>query len=1037
MSSKSQQRKIALARYKNHRREGRSALDDLEENDEDDNIYDEVSEDRYAEIVESRREREQFVVDDEGLGYYDDGEEHYGGELDEDEPAQRKRNATANLTAHALKKARKNKRAAEKLSLTSENKDGKTQSIWKFVNRTVTDADATTAASKNKPRSGFSSTSTTNVDDLLKELDTEPAVLSGRSSGGSRRSFGGRANRRRPKSTIRRPTARPPVPSFQEKVMDSQEHEDDYEDAMPMGDDDDDDHTPMEEEQVKAPSEDKGDVKVEGNDAATTKKVHFSEDTGSEPNNDKKEPNDKSEESVPANDQPARRKRKNRLGQISAAAQKANEAEEERKKSIQAVQQVAPVVASSIKPAIDTSSVVQPSEIASASSGMGIGQVSLEEVAQKGTEEGETFIDFFWMDIAERNGDILLFGKVPYKGGFVSASAMVTGNKRNLFVLPKQDADLMNVHQEINDVLHKGNIIPSVAGASWAGKVVKRQYAFDDPDIPRETTQYLKVVYDAKYPVPDQELCTMGGQHFAKILGAGASNIENFIIKRKLKGPSWIRVKNPQTSRGLSHAKVEFSVDTPKALTIVDDVNRKAPPLVTMSLKLKTVVNPKTHKSEIVSISAISHKNVSLDSATTDDKAAHNMTQISLIRPLSNGGPTMAKFPRNLDVEIKKSMPQLRTEVNERAMLSRFFTQVGMWDPDVIVGHNAWGYDLEVLLSRAAELKIKGQWSKLGRRRRSDNVNKSSLSSRRDMYIADVVQGRLLCDTYLSAKELLNETTYSLSHLAATCLKATRTEIEPVDIPAWFENTKTIVQLAQTTLYDAQLVQGLMFRLQVLPLTVQLTNIAGNLWSHTLRSNRAERTEYLLLHEFHQLKFLKPEKRRFSKKGPPSKSKAKYSGGLVLEPKRGLYDSFILLLDFNSLYPSLIQEYNLCFTTIHDWSKFAQPGEEETEDTSALPPIPDSSENVGVLPRVIKTLVERRRAVKKLLKQETNADKKGEVSSRFPISEGQPMNYSHPVHFLFYSLTFAKKRSNLRPTLCTVVLDFPTHVSLLSPLQPL
>jgi len=52
-----------------------------------------------------------------------------------------------------------------------------------------------------------------------------------------------------------------------------------------------------------------------------------------------------------------------------------------------------------------------------------------------------------------------------------------------------------------------------------------------------------------------------------------------------------------------------------------------------------------------------------------------------------------------------------------------------------------------------------------------------------------------------------------------------------------------------------------MLHLSVVPLTKQLTNIAGNLWFRSLQNARAERNEMLLLHEFYQRKFICPDKK--------------------------------------------------------------------------------------------------------------------------------------------------------------------------------
>lgn len=98
------------------------------------------------------------------------------------------------------------------------------------------------------------------------------------------------------------------------------------------------------------------------------------------------------------------------------------------------------------------------------------------------------------------------------------------------------------------------------------------------------------------------------------------------------------------------------------------------------------------------------------------------------------------------------------------------------FEPDVL-----HGFDMEVLLSPCVNLKV-STWSKIGRgvARCSYRTRLASLPVKIGPSKGkEALSGRLLCDTYASAKEHLRERTSSLMNLSLAQL----TEIEPVDVP--------------------------------------------------------------------------------------------------------------------------------------------------------------------------------------------------------------------------------------------------------------
>ncbi|XP_059380720.1 DNA polymerase alpha catalytic subunit [Carassius carassius] len=608
--------------------------------------------------------------------------------------------------------------------------------------------------------------------------------------------------------------------------------------------------------------------------------------------------------------------------------------------------------------------------------------------------DGDMVFRFYWLDAFEdqynQPGVVYLFGKVWIESAkaHVSCCVAVKNIERTMYLLPREHkvnlatgeqtdipVGMMDVYQEFNGLSEKFKIM------KFKSKPVTKSYAFEIPDIPSQS-EYLEVKYSAELPPLPSEL---KGSTFSHVFGANTSSLEHFLLNRKIRGPCWLDVKTPQLSnQPISWSKVEAVAQKIDLISVVKDLS--PPPLVVMSISLKTVQNPKTHQNEIVSLSALIHHKFPLDKAPPRPPFQTHFCVVSK--------PNDCIFPYDFKDAVRKKNGIVEIAGTERTLLGFFLAKMHKIDPDVIVGHDIFGFDLEVLLQRINVCKVP-HWSKIGRLRRA---NMPKLGGRSGFAEKSATCGRLVCDVEISAKELIRCKSYHLTELAAQILKTERVVVPPENIRNFYSDSPHLLYLLELTWMDAKLILQIMCELNVLPLALQITNIAGNVMSRTLMGGRSERNEYLLLHAFHEKNFIVPDKQFFKKpqqdmgededidsgKGKSNKTrkKAAYAGGLVLDPKVGFYDKFILLLDFNSLYPSIIQEFNICFTTVERGATNARKKTEEDDDE--IPELPDQSLEMGILPKEIRKLVERRRQVKLLMKQ---ADLNPDVYLQYDIRQ--------------------------------------------------
>lgn len=322
---------------------------------------------------------------------------------------------------------------------------------------------------------------------------------------------------------------------------------------------------------------------------------------------------------------------------------------------------------------------------------------------------------------------------------------------------------------------------------------------------------------------------------------------------------------------------------------------------------------------------------------------------------------------------------------NELDMMCALGDFVAAYDPDYLVGHNSNGFDIPYLVTRANAIGATSA-SDLGRRRvvpeggqwrpPREIVKTRKNGDTRKTLRAETV-GRVQLDTMIRVQEVSNESSYGLSALSAKYLDgAVKDDVGYNMINHyWRHSDEKRGILHKYCLWDVQLSAGLMahksFQM-VLALVclsretvVPATKVFGagkQVMVKTLIHRAAASPRF---DEANTPVFFPYERPR-----DKYDDEDNYKGATVLYPVRGVIeDRPTCCADFYSLYPSIIYSLNLCYTThlvVPNPHAPDVPAHHKTP-TGAL--FVDRTVRQGILPRIVKELLEARDQAKAMAKK--------------------------------------------------------------------
>ena len=303
-------------------------------------------------------------------------------------------------------------------------------------------------------------------------------------------------------------------------------------------------------------------------------------------------------------------------------------------------------------------------------------------------------------------------------------------------------------------------------------------------------------------------------------------------------------------------------------------------------------------------------------------------------------------------------------------------------DPDVIIGYNIANFDFPYLLDRAKHLKcIKfPYWTRL--KSIQSHAKETNFSSKqmgnRDTKATNT-NGRLQLDLLQLIQRDHQLRSYTLNSVCAHFLGEQKEDVHHTMITELYNGTpESRRRLAVYCLKDAFLPQRLMDKLMCLVNYTEMARVTGVPFNYLLARGQQVKFISQLFRKALEQNLVIPNLRTDA-------SDEQYEGATVIEPTRGYYDVPIATLDFASLYPSIIQAHNLCYTTLLNKTSVEKLHMVKDEDYIVTPNgdmFCTSKIRKGLLTQILEELLGARKRAKKELAVETDTFKKAVLNGR-------------------------------------------------------